>query len=63
VIDSATAEMCGQVIYPAAVMKDSKDPEAAQAFLDYLGEDEAMELFEEVGFSRIETEKETEAEP
>jgi molybdate transport system substrate-binding protein len=63
VIDSATAEMCGQVIYPAAVMKDSKDPEAAQAFLDYLGEDEAMKLFEEVGFSRIETEKETEAEP
>jgi ABC-type Fe3+ transport system substrate-binding protein len=44
-------------------MKDSKDPEAAQAFLDYLGEDEAMKLFEEVGFSRIETEKETEAEP
>ena len=54
VIDSATAEMCGQVIYPAAVMKNSSDPEAAQAFLDYLGTEEAMDLFEEVGFSRIE---------
>ena len=63
VIDSATAEMCGQVIYPAAVMKDSSDPEAAQAFLDYLGTEEAMDLFEEVGFSRIEREEETEKEP
>ena len=63
VIDSATAEMCGQVIYPAAVMKNSSDPEAAQAFLDYLGTEEAMDLFEEVGFSRIEREKETEKEP
>ena len=63
VTDSATAEMCGQVIYPAAVMKKSSDPEAAQAFLDYLGTDEAMDLFEEVGFSRIEREEETEKEP
>ena len=63
VIDSATAEMCGQVIYPAAVMKNSSDPEAAQAFLDYLGTEEAMDLFEEVGFSRIEREEETEKEP
>ena len=60
VTDSATAEMCGQVIYPAAVMKNSSDPEAAQAFLDYLGTEEAMDLFEEVGFSRIEREEETE---
>ena len=35
VVDSATAEMCGQVIYPAAVLKGEKE-EAAQAFLDYL---------------------------
>ena len=63
VTDSATAEMCGQVIYPAAVLKNSSDPEAAQAFLDYLGTDEAMDLFEEVGFSRIEREEETEKEP
>ena len=63
VTDSATAEMCGQVIYPAAVMKNSSDSEAAQAFLDYLGTDEAMNLFEEVGFSRIEREEETEKEP
>ena len=50
VIDTATAEMCGQVIYPAAVMKNSAVPEAAQAFLDYLRGDEAMGVFESVGF-------------
>ncbi len=53
VVDSATAEMCGQVIYPAAVMKDSKQAEAAQAFLDYLQTPEAMAVFEAVGFSAV----------
>lgn len=52
VVDTATAEMCGQVIYPAAVMKNSAVSEAAQAFLDYLTGDEAMAVFEGVGFSR-----------
>ena len=50
VVDSATPEMCGQVIYPAAVMQGGKE-EAAQAFLDYLQTDAAMSVFESVGFS------------
>ena len=49
VVDSATAEMCGQVIYPAAVLKDGQT-EAAQAFLDYLQTEEAMSVFQSVGF-------------
>ena len=49
----ATAEMCGQVIYPAAVLKVSKHPEAAQAFLDYLTTPEAMAVFEAVGFAPV----------
>lgn len=53
VVDTATAEMCGQVIYPAAVMNVSKNPEAAQAFLDYLTGAEATAVFESVGFSAI----------
>ena len=52
VVDSATAEMCGQVIYPAAVLKGEKE-EAAQAFLDYLQTADAMEVFKSVGFSKI----------
>lgn len=54
IVDSATAEMCGQVIYPAAVMNDSAQPDAAQAFLDFLTTDEAMAVFENVGFSPAE---------
>ena len=49
----ATAEMCGQVIYPAAVLKVSKHPEAAQAFLNYLTTPEAMAVFEAVGFAPV----------
>ena len=52
VVDTATKEMCGQVIYPAAVMKNSAHIEAARAFLDYLTGDEAMAVFEGVGFSK-----------
>ena len=52
VVDTATKEMCGQVIYPAAVMKNSAHIEAAQAFLDYLTGDEALQVFEGVGFSK-----------
>lgn len=49
--DSATPDMCGRVIYPAAVLKQSKHQEAAQAFLDYLKTGAAMEVFEKVGFT------------
>ena len=53
VVDSATKEMCGQVIYPASVLKTAKNAEAAQYFLDYLTTDEAMAVFEKVGFSPV----------
>lgn len=53
VIDSASKDMCGQVIYPAAVLKTAKNPDAAKAFLDYLTGDEAMAIFESVGFSPV----------
>ena len=51
VVDSATKDMCGQVIYPAAVMKNAKHADAAKAFLEYLQSDAAMKVFENVGFS------------
>jgi molybdate transport system substrate-binding protein len=53
IVDTATADMCGQVIYPAAVMNTSEHKEEAQAFLDYLTTDAAMEVFESVGFSSV----------
>ena len=53
VIDGASKDMCGQVIYPAAVLKTAKNPDAAKAFLDYLTGSEAMAIFEAVGFSPV----------
>ena len=52
-VDEATDEMCGQVIYPAAVLKNSTHPDEAQAFLDYLTGDEAGKVFESVGFTPL----------
>ena len=53
VVDTATAEMCGQVIYPAAVMNVSKNVGAAKAFLEYLTSAEADAVFENVGFTPV----------
>ena len=52
-VDYATKEMCGQVIYPAAVLNVSKNQEAAKEFLAYLRTDEAMKVFEAVGFASV----------
>lgn len=52
-IDEATEEMCGQVIYPAAVLKTSEHPDEAQAFLDYLKSEDASAVFESVGFQPL----------
>ncbi|MDR1706295.1 MAG: molybdate ABC transporter substrate-binding protein [Clostridiales bacterium] len=52
IIDYATAGMCGQVVYPAAVLKTAANPEAAAAFLDFLTTDGAMAVFEAAGFSK-----------
>lgn len=49
-VDTATAEMCGQVIYPAALLKNSQNREAAQAFLEYLTGENAAQVFRSVGF-------------
>ena len=54
IVDYATAEMCGQVIYPAAVLNISQNAETAQAFLDFCRTPEAAAVFESVGFSAAE---------
>ena len=52
-VDEATKEMCGQVIYPAAVLKAAPNAEAAKEFLAYLQTDRAATVFEGVGFTAI----------
>ena len=51
-MDEATKEMCGQVIYPAAVLKAAPNAEAAREFLAYLQTDRAATVFESVGLHR-----------
>ena len=51
VADIATAEMSGRVIYPAAVLNDSQNVDAARAFLDFLVGDTAMDVFTAWGFT------------
>ncbi len=53
VVDEATEEMCGQVIYPAAVLKAAPNAEAAKEFLAYLRTDRAATVFESVGFTAL----------
>ena len=52
-VDEATKEMCGQAIYPAAVLKAAPNAEAAKEFLAYLQTDRAATVFEGVGFSAV----------
>ena len=52
-VDEATAEMCGQIIYPAAVLKAAPNAEAAREFLAYLQTDRAATVFEGVGFTAM----------
>lgn len=49
----ATADMCGQVIYPAAVLNTSAQQEAAAAFLQYLQGAEAAAEFQKVLFTPL----------
>lgn len=49
----ATADMCGQVIYPAAVLNTSTHQDAAAAFLKYLQGAEASAEFEKVLFTPL----------
>ena len=53
VVESATKDMCGRVVYPAAATKAAPNPEGARAFLDFLKGDEATADFQEVGFTPL----------
>ncbi len=53
VVDTATAEMCGRVVYPAAVLAASAHPDAAGDFLDYVMSDAGRAVLESVGFTPL----------
>ena len=49
----ATEEMCGRVVYPAAVLADSAQPELASSYLRFLCGDAGRAAFERVGFTPL----------
>ena len=49
----ATAEMCGQVIYPAALTASTQNEAKASELLTYLKGAEATTIFESVGFTAL----------
>ena len=51
VVDTATKDMCGQVIYPAAVLNITKHEDIARDFLAFLTSEAADAVFQAVGFS------------
>lgn len=51
VVDQAGSDLCKQVIYPAAVLNITQNEQAARDFLAFLQSDEAMAVFQSVGFA------------
>ena len=49
-VASATKDMCGEAIYPAAIMKDTKNRQQADDFVEFLKGNQASADFKEVGF-------------
>ena len=50
-VAEAAGDMCGQAIYPAALINTTEHKDQTQAFLDYLKTDEAMTIFKNAGFN------------
>jgi len=53
VVADAPAGSHQPVIYPAAVIKNSPNAQAAKAFLDYLSSPQAVAVFDKIGFTVI----------
>lgn len=51
VVAEAPEGSISKVLYPVAVVKDTKAADAAKAFVDFLASDEALGIFENYGFS------------
>jgi molybdate transport system substrate-binding protein len=50
VVATAPADAHDPIVYPAAVLKNSQNMDAAHDFLDYLKQSEAHEVFQKYGF-------------
>ncbi|MDO8715207.1 MAG: molybdate ABC transporter substrate-binding protein, partial [Dehalococcoidales bacterium] len=53
VVSSAPAEINAKIVYPVAVLKASKIPDAAKEYLNFLFSTQAKTVFEKYGFTMI----------
>ena len=53
IVDAATADMCGQVFYPATVMTAGTNQSGARDFLAFLRTEAAAEVFAQAGFTPL----------
>jgi molybdate transport system substrate-binding protein len=53
VVASAPAEINAKIVYPAAVIKGSKNPDVARTYLNFLSGPQAKAVFEKYGFTVI----------
>ena len=51
VVANAPADINAQIVYPEAVIQGSQNPDAAQAYLNFLSSNEAKALFLQYGFT------------
>lgn len=51
IAEAPSGSLSSDVIYPAAVLQNSANQEAAQKFIDFLSSDEALEVFKNYGFT------------
>jgi molybdate transport system substrate-binding protein len=51
VVTTIPADAHDPIVYPAAMLKNSKNPELAKAFLDFLSGPDAMVVFQTFGFT------------
>lgn len=52
IITEAEEDIHDSIIYPAAVVDDTNEKEAAESFLDYMATDEAQAIFKKYGFEK-----------
>lgn len=53
IVDTADEEMCGRVVYPAAVIEDSVCIDESIAFLEFLKSEQASQIFKKYGFTTL----------
>jgi molybdate transport system substrate-binding protein len=54
IVATASPEAHSPIVYPIAVLKDSKQPERAKEFVEFLTSSDAQTVFTKYGFETVE---------